>query len=65
MKKTDVEKTDFHIPRGQYEMAVMPFGLCNSQATFQRLMDNNLEKVPRAESYVDDCCVFSRSFEEL
>ena len=45
-------------------MAVMPFGLCNSQATFKRLMDNMLEKVPRAESYVDDCCVFSQSFEE-
>ena len=64
VKRTDIEKTAFHTPRGQYEMAVMPFGLCNSQATFQRLMDNILEKVSRAEAYVDDCCVFSRTFEE-
>ena len=64
VKKTDIEKTAFHTPRGQHEMMVMPFGLCNSQATFQRLMDNILEKVPRAESYVDDCCVFSRNFKE-
>ena len=58
----DVEKTAFHTPRGQYEMVVMPFGLCNSQATFQRLMDNALEGLDRAESYVDDCCVFSTDF---
>ena len=64
LKKGDIEKTAFHTPRGQYEMVVMPFGLCNSQATFQRLMDNILDKIPRAESYVDDCCVFSGSFEE-
>ena len=64
VEKTDVEKTAFHTPRGQYEIAVMPFGLCNSQATFQRLMDIILEKVPRAEPYVDDCCVFSRNFKE-
>ena len=35
----DIEKTAFHTPRGQFEMTVMPFGLCNSQATYQRLMD--------------------------
>ena len=33
---TDIEKTAFYTPRGQYEMLVMPFGLCNSQATYQR-----------------------------
>ncbi|KAI6658406.1 Retroviral-like aspartic protease 1 [Oopsacas minuta] len=65
VKKTDIEKTAFHTPRGQYEMVIMPFGLCNSQATFQRLMDNILEEVPRAEAYVDDCCVFSRTFESI
>ena len=64
VKKTDIEKTAFHTPRGQYEMIVMPFGLCNSQATLQRLMDNILEGVVRTEAYVDDCCVFSRTFKE-
>ena len=53
-----MEKTAIHTPRGQYEMVVMPFGLCNS-ATFQKLMENTLKGVARDESYVDDCCVFS------
>ena len=60
----DVEKTAFHTPRGMYEMLVMPFGLCNAPATFQRIMDRALDKTPNCESYVDDILVFSSTFEE-
>ena len=42
MREGDVEKTAFNTPRGLFEMTVMPFGLVNAQATFQRLMDNTL-----------------------
>ena len=45
-------------------MIVMPFGLVNSQATFQRLMDNTLQGLKRTESYIDDCIIFSNSFEQ-
>ena len=45
-------------------MNVMPFGLVNSQATFQRLMDNTLKDLKCTESYIDNCIIFSGSFEE-
>ena len=44
-------KTAFYTPRGQYEMLVMPFGLCNSQATYQRLMDRTLANLDFVESF--------------
>ena len=60
----DVEKTTFNTPRGLFEMTVMPFGLVNAQATFQRLMDNTLQGLTNAESDIDDCIIFSHSFEQ-
>ena len=59
----DIEKTAFHTPRGLHEMNVMPFGLCNAQATFQRVMDRTLGNIPNCESYVDDILIYSPTFE--
>ena len=60
----DIEKTAFYTPRGQHEMLVMPFGLCDSQATYQRLMDRTLTGLGFVESFVDDCLIFSKTFQE-
>ena len=64
VREEDKEKTAFNTPRGLFEMNVMPFGLVNAQATFQRLMDVTLRGLKRTESYIDDCIVYSRNFEQ-
>ena len=59
-------KTAFTTPQGLYEFRVMPFGLCNSPATFQRAMQCCLEGLnwEIALCFLDDIIVFSRTFEE-
>ena len=64
LDESDRYKTAFSIPRGQYEMNVMAFGLCNSQSTYQRVIDSVLKGVERAAAYIDDVCCFSVSFEQ-
>ena len=57
MRECDIEKTAFNTPRGLYEMTVMPFGLVNSQAIFQRMMDNTLKGLayrPGAQKVMPD-----------
>ena len=44
-------------------MLVMPFELCNAPATFLRVMDQALYRVPHVESYVDDILIFSPDFD--
>ena len=39
LAEEDKEKTAFAIPRGEFEFNVMPYGLCNAGATYQRLID--------------------------
>ena len=39
VKDEDRPKTAFCTTEGLFQFKVMPFGLCNAPATFQRLMD--------------------------
>lgn len=64
--ETDKEKTAFSVSRGKFEFNVMPFGLCNAGASYQRMMDINLAGLPtnRILAYMDDIVVFSKTFDE-
>ncbi|KAL5516969.1 hypothetical protein EMCRGX_G002428 [Ephydatia muelleri] len=60
------EKTAFTTSESLYEFKVMPFGLCNPPATFQRLMNRVLCDVNWVEClvYIDDTVVIGRTFEQ-
>ena len=60
------EKTAFITHSGLYEFNVLPFGLCNAPATFQRLMETILAGLTRNQCfvYLDDILVISSSWEE-
>ena len=62
----DKMKTAFTVPGGSYNFLKLPFGLSNSPASFQRLMDVVLRDLIGNELYVfiDDVIVFSNTIEE-
>jgi len=64
MAPASVEKTAFATPGGLYEFTVMPFGLSNAPATFQRLMQRVLSGLGAfCSMFIDDILVFSESEE--
>lgn len=62
--ESDRENTAFITPDGLFEFKVMPFGLCNAPATFERMMDRLLKglKWVTCLCYLDDVIIFSDSF---
>ena len=64
MAPESVEKTAFITHSGLYEFTVMPFGLCNAPATFQRLMETVLAGLTRnvCLDYIDDILVLGATF---
>ena len=65
LKEEDRAKTAFMTPRRLYEMCVTAFGLCNSQATYQRIMDKTLEGVDNTAAFVDDVNTYSKTFDDM
>ena len=66
MHPDDIQKTAFVTPWGLYEFLRMPFGLKGAPFTCQRAVDTIIDgiKYDNALVYMDDCVVFSRTFEE-
>ncbi len=59
MKESCKEITTFICKYGTYQFEVMLFGLRNSGATFQRMMDNILANTENVKCYVNDVVVHS------
>ena len=57
-------KTAFATHSGLFQFKVMPFGLCNTPATFERLMDRVLQGLrwSRCLVYLDDIISFGTTF---
>ena len=66
MDPKDIDKTAFTTPYGLFHFKVMPFGLANAPATFERMMERVLAGLHWEVCliYLDDVIVFSRTFEE-
>ena len=65
MHPDSIPWTAFIVPGGLYEWLVMPFGLKNAPAIFQRKMDNCFKGTESFIAvYIDDILVFSRNEEE-
>ena len=63
----DRQKTAFITRRGLYEFNIMPFGLCNAPATFERLMELVLSGLhwQICLIYLDDIIIFGKTFAEM
>ncbi len=66
IREGDEWKTTFNTPRGHFEYLVMPFGLSNSPAVFQALVNDVLRDMVDQFIYVylDDILIFSSSLQE-
>ena len=62
----DKEKTAFYTHMGMYQFRVLPMGVCNGGATFERLMETVLRGLlgERALVYLDDIVVWGRTVGE-
>lgn len=65
MNEADKTKTAFVTRNGLFQFIVMPFGLCNSPATFERLMEVVLVGLNFniCLVYIDDIIIFGETFD--
>lgn len=67
LKSSDREKTTFITKFGKFMFKVLPFGLKNAPAIFQRTLSNIIRRKGLDDfciNYIDDILIFSRSWEE-
>ena len=58
------EISAFVTPDGLYQYTVMPFGMKNSAATFQRLINQITDNIEICDGYIDDIDIYSNTWSE-
>ena len=58
------EISAFITPSGLYQNKVMPFGMKNSPAMFQRLINSIVSDIDGCEAYIDNVIIYSETWEE-
>ena len=64
LSKRAREISAFVTPSGLYEYLVMPFGMKNAPATFQRLMFGCIHEIDGVVVFIDDLIIYSDTWEE-
>ena len=58
------EISAFVTPSGLYQYKVMPFGMKNASATFQRMVNKLVRDIDGCEGYIDDVVIFSDNWSD-
>ena len=61
IREGDKWKAAFTCHRGAFKPLVMFFGLCNSPATFQTMMNELFKDMPNVVVYIDDILIFTKN----
>lgn len=65
VKESSKSKTEFSLPDGHYHWKVMPFGLSNAPATFQKFINSLFRNIPNIQYYLYDIIiVYSGTIEQ-
>ncbi|XP_065894244.1 uncharacterized protein [Dysidea avara] len=58
------ELSAFATPDGLFQYCVMPFGMKNAPATFQRMVNGVIRGLEGCDAYIDDLVIYSDSWED-